>query len=186
MTYNRNSTITSLTRTGNSQAGYGNMDFLQYAYVGNRLKSIYDMSSSNVYDGAFEFVDGANNTQEYWYNTAGDLARDANKGIALINYDLLGHPIRVQFTNGNVTEYVYAADGRKLRTKQTTAIDGLTVPMGQTLDLAPAQTMHVDTLNNIQDNIGLSTPGRTYIIPMQFSDPLTSHGIMNIVDLLSK
>ena len=43
-----------------------------------------------------------------------------------------------------------------------------------------------DPLNNIQDNIGLSTPGRTYIIPMQFSDPLTSHGIMNIVDLLSK
>ena len=145
MTYNRNSAITSLIRTGNSQAGYGNMDFLQYAYVGNKLKSIYDMSSSNVYDGAFEFVDGANNTQEYWYNTAGDLTRDANKGIALINYDLLGHPIRVQFTNGNVTEYVYAADGRKLRAKQTTAIEGLTVPMGQTLDLAPAQTMHVDT-----------------------------------------
>ena len=29
MTYNRNSTITTLVRTGNSQAGYGNMDFLQ-------------------------------------------------------------------------------------------------------------------------------------------------------------
>ncbi len=145
MTYKRNSAITSLTRTGNSQAGYGNMDFLQYAYVGNKLKSINDMGSSNVYDGAFEFVDGSSNTQEYWYNAAGDLTRDANKGIALINYDLLGHPIRVQFTNGNVTEYVYAADGRKLRAKQTTAIEGLTVPMGQTLDLAPAQTMHVDT-----------------------------------------
>jgi RHS repeat-associated protein len=145
MTYNRNSAITTLVRTGNSQAGYGNMDFLQYAYVGNKLKSINDMGSSNVYDGAFEFVDGSSNTQEYWYNAAGDLTRDANKGIALINYDLLGHPTRVQFTNGNVTEYVYAADGRKLRTKQTTAIDGLTVPMGQTLDLAPAQTMHVDT-----------------------------------------
>ena len=95
MTYNRNSTITSLIRTGNSQAGYGNMDFLSYAYVGNKLKSINDMGSSNVYDGAFEFVDGSSNTQEYWYNTAGDLTLDANKGIALINYDLLGHPIRV-------------------------------------------------------------------------------------------
>jgi len=122
MTYKRNSAITSLTRTGNSQAGYGNMDFLQYAYVGNKLKSINDMGSSNVYDGAFEFVDGLSNTQEYWYNTAGDLTFDANKGIALIQYDLLGHPTRVQFTNGNVTEYVYAADGRKLRTKQTTAL----------------------------------------------------------------
>lgn len=48
------------------------------------------------------------------------LTRDANKGIALIQYDLLGHPTRVQFTNGNITEYVYAADDRKLRAKQTT------------------------------------------------------------------
>ena len=64
MTYNRNSAITTLIRTGNSLAGYGNMDFLQYAYVGNKLKSINDMGSSNVYDGAFEFVDGSSNTLE--------------------------------------------------------------------------------------------------------------------------
>jgi RHS repeat-associated protein len=158
MTYNRNSAITTLVRTGNSQAGYGNMDFLQYAYVGNKLKSINDMGSSNVYDGAFEFVDGSSNTQEYWYNTAGDLTRDANKGIALINYDLLGHPIRVQFTNGNVTQYVYAADGRKLRTKQTTAVEGLTVAMGHTLELTAAQIMDVDFTDyagNLQITRGL-------------------------------
>jgi RHS repeat-associated protein len=158
MTYNRNSAITTLARTGNSQAGYGNMDFLSYSYVGNWLKSIYDMSSSNVYDGAFEFVDGANNTQEYWYNAAGDLTSDANKGIALINYDLLGHPTRVQFTNGNVTEYVYAADGRKLRAKQTTAVEGLTVAMGHTLELTAAQIMDVDFTDyagNLQITRGL-------------------------------
>jgi len=56
MTYNRNSAITSLTRTGTSQAGYGNMDFLAYSYTGNRLKAITDLGSSNVHDGAFEFV----------------------------------------------------------------------------------------------------------------------------------
>ena len=145
MTYNRNSAITSLTRTGNSQAGYGNMDFLSYSYTGNRLKSITDLGSSNVHDGAFEFVNGANSALEYYYNNAGDLTRDKNKGIALIQYDLLGHPTRVQFTNGNVTEYIYAADGRKLRTKHTTAVEGLTVPMGQTMDLTAAQTLAVDT-----------------------------------------
>ena len=145
MTYNRNSSITTLTRTGNSQAGYGNMDFLSYSYTGNRLKSITDLGSSNVHDGAFEFVNGANSALEYYYNNAGDLTRDKNKGIALIQYDLLGHPTRVQFTNGNVTEYIYAADGRKLRTKRTTAVEGLTVPMGQTMDLTAAQTLAVDT-----------------------------------------
>ena len=137
--------ITSLTRTGNSQAGYGNMDFLSYSFTGNRLKSITDLGSSNVHDGAFEFVNGANSALEYYYNNAGDLTRDKNKGIALIQYDLLGHPTRVQFTNGNVTEYIYTADGRKLRTKRTTAVEGLTVPMGQTMDLTAAQTLAVDT-----------------------------------------
>ena len=48
-------------------------------------------------------------------------------------------------TNGNVTEYIYAADGRKLRTKHTTAVEGITVPMGQTMDLMAAQTLAVDT-----------------------------------------
>lgn len=67
MTYNRNSSITSLTRTGNSQAGYGNMDFLSYSYTGNRLKAITDLGSSNVHDGAFEFVNGANTVVEYYY-----------------------------------------------------------------------------------------------------------------------
>ena len=67
MTYNRNSSITSLTHTGNSQAGYGNMDFLSYSYTGNRLKAITDLGSSNVHDGAFEFVNGANTVVEYYY-----------------------------------------------------------------------------------------------------------------------
>jgi len=34
-------------------------------------------------------------------------------------------------TNGNVTEYIYTADGRKLRTKHTTAVEGITVPMAR-------------------------------------------------------
>ena len=46
--------------------------------------------------------------------------------------------------NGNVTEYVYAATGEKLRVKHTTAVEGLSVPLGQTLELATAQTMDVD------------------------------------------
>ena len=63
-----------------------------------------------------------------------------------------------QFTNGNITEYVYAADGRKLRTKQTTAVEGLTVAMGHTLELTAAQIMHVDFTDyagNLQITRGL-------------------------------
>jgi len=145
MTYNRNSAITSLIRTGNSLAGHGNMDVLSYSYNGNRLTSITDMGSSNIYDGAFEFVNGSNTNQEYTYNTAGDLTRDRNKGIARIDYDLFGHPRRIQFRNGNVTQYVYTADGRKLRTKQTTAVEGITVAYGFAHELTQAETMDVDS-----------------------------------------
>ena len=65
-------------------------------------------------------------------------------------YDIteyLDHLIRIQCTSRNLVEYVYAADGRKLREKHVTAVVGLTVQMGQTLELTPAQTMAVDSLD---------------------------------------
>jgi hypothetical protein len=46
-------------------------------------------------------------------------------------------------------EYVYAANERRLRTKQTTAVDGLTVPMGQTLELTAATIMDVDSTDHV-------------------------------------
>ncbi|MBR3513020.1 MAG: hypothetical protein IKO12_01185 [Bacteroidaceae bacterium] len=61
--------------------------------------------------------------------------------------NLFGHPRRVQFHNGNVTEYVYAATGEKLRVKHTTAVSGLSVPLGQTLELTDATTLDVDSMD---------------------------------------
>ncbi len=61
--------------------------------------------------------------------------------------EYLDHLIRIQSTNRNLVEYVYAADGRKLREKHTTAVEGLTVQMGNTLELTPAQTMAVDSMD---------------------------------------
>ena len=69
------------------------------SYTGNRLKAISDGASPNVYDGAFEFVNKVNQTTEYSYYSSGDLKSDRNKGIALVSYDLLGHPTRIQMTS---------------------------------------------------------------------------------------
>ena len=49
---------------------------------------------------------------EYGYNCNGSLTYDANKGVSWIDYDQLGNPVRVQFTDHSITEHVYAADGR--------------------------------------------------------------------------
>ena len=51
----------------------------------------------------------------------------------------IAHPVRIQFSDGSCTEYVYTADGRKLREKHTTAVEGLHMSMGQTLNLLPSQ-----------------------------------------------
>ncbi len=151
MTYDRNCNIRTLFRTKNGQAN-NYIDKLTYTYLGNHLKSILDSVSSNVYNGGFEFVNGVNNATEYTYTNAGDQRYDKNKNIALVQYDLLGHPTRVQFRNGNVTEYIYAADGRKLRQKHTTAVEGLSVSYWNTLQLTPAQIMAVDSIDYI-DNL---------------------------------
>jgi len=143
MSYNRNSAITQLTRrAGTIQP----VDSLYYYYNGNKLTSIGDYGTPVNTNGSFEFQ-FSNSSPTYTYNSAGDLTRDGNKGLTKINYDYLGHPIRLQFRNGNVIKYVYAADGRKLREKHITAVDGLTVQMGNTLELTPAQTMAVDSMD---------------------------------------
>ena len=56
------------------------------------------------------------------YNNAGSLVSDAGRKIAKIEFDSNNIPTRIQFTNGNVTKYVYSATGEKLRVIYTTAM----------------------------------------------------------------
>ena len=48
----------------------------------------------------------------HYYYSKSSLSYDANKGVSWIDYDKLGNPIRVRFTDHSITEHVYAADGR--------------------------------------------------------------------------
>ena len=51
-------------------------------------------------------------------------------GISRIDYDMMNNPVRIQFTDGNVTKYVYSATGEKLRVVYQTAVPNITVAMG--------------------------------------------------------
>ena len=42
--------------------------------------------------------------------------------IAKIEYDYGNKPVRIQFTNANVTKYVYSATGEKLRVIYQTSV----------------------------------------------------------------
>ena len=118
ITYDRNSNITSLKRYGMlNTRNYGLIDDLSIEYDGNQRKKADDaITASLTYSGASDFVDGSNTDVEYTYDANGSLTKDQNRGISSIEYDLLGNIRKIIFSNGNTTQYIYSADGRRLRT----------------------------------------------------------------------
>ena len=82
----------------------------------NQILSISDKAGSLLYDGSFDFKDGASESTEYFYNANGALTKDLNKGISKIEYDVLDNLSCITFNNGFKTKYVYDAGGNKLRT----------------------------------------------------------------------
>ena len=117
--YNADGAIERLQRRGRKQDGiYGKIDNLNIQLEGNRIVKVTDDAEPLAYHGAVDFVDGADTDVEYTYDGtrsderqrhSGNLTSDANKGIALIEYDGMNMPRRIQFTNGNAIEYVYTA-----------------------------------------------------------------------------
>ena len=79
-------------------------------------------------------------------------------GIALIEYDNMNNPKRIQFTNGrsaqrdacqskNVTKYVYSATGEKLRTIYQTAVPNITVAVGTAHELTASELLYTDSVD---------------------------------------
>lgn len=115
--YSPNGSIERLQRYGKKNNGtFGLIDDLTYLYNGNQIQSISDKAGSLLYDGSFEFKDGASESTEYFYNANGALTKDLNKGISKIEYDVLDNLSCITFNNGFKTKYVYDAGGSKLKT----------------------------------------------------------------------
>lgn len=92
LSYSPNGSIERLQRYGKKNNGaFGLIDDLMYSYNGNQIKAISDKAGSLLYDGSFDFKDGANADVEYFYDTNGALIKDLNKGISNIEYDVLGN-----------------------------------------------------------------------------------------------
>ena len=115
--YDKTGNILGIRRMGQTGAQeYGLVDNLALTYSGNQLKKVTDNAASSAYNNGFEFKDGADRETEYTYDENGNLTQDLNRNIKDIQYNFLNLPQRIEFEDGSTTEYLYDADGRKLRT----------------------------------------------------------------------
>lgn len=60
-----------------------------------------------------EFKDNVNETVEYEYDKNGNLAKDLNKKISEIQYNILNLPSHISFADGSSIEYEYAQTAGK-------------------------------------------------------------------------
>ena len=118
--YDKMGNILGLLRYGQTGTdSYGLVDNLNLIYHGNQLQSVYDNATNSVFGNGMEFKDNVNETVEYEYDKNGNLAKDLNKKISEIQYNILNLPSHISFADGSSIEYEYAADGRKVRTTHT-------------------------------------------------------------------
>ena len=145
--YDLNGNITALDRYGRRQDGtYGDIDRLAASLSGNHVFEVTDRADRIVDEGAVDF-DTPYGKAVYTYDGCGALTGDTGRGIANIKYDNSGNPLRIQFMDGSVTGYVYTADGEKLRTVHYTAMRGITVPPGMTVELDSGMVQAADTID---------------------------------------
>ncbi len=112
--YDKNGNILRLTRRGhlNSAAtSFGVMDNLTYTYdSGNKLLKVNDTGSAD-----FGFKDSNTSTSnDYYYDQNGNLTSIHN-GFGIDQYNHLNLPTRVAKDRSNIINYIYDANGTKLR-----------------------------------------------------------------------
>jgi RHS repeat-associated protein len=96
--YDKNGNILSMSRAGAAT------DNLTYTYTGNRLMSLQDISGSNT------GVKNATNT--YAYDSNGNMTKDDNRSISLVEYSQANMPMKI-IKGSNTFYYDYDASGIK-------------------------------------------------------------------------
>ena len=120
--YDKNGNILSLNRQGftgidypSGLAQYQGIDQLTYSYQGNRLIGISD-GITGIHEVHDFFQDGSSLATAYLYDGSGNLTQDLNRSIS-VTYNHLNKPTTVQKDSSGNIQYIYTADGTKLRQK---------------------------------------------------------------------
>lgn len=115
LAYDVSGNITSLKRSGGyeTQTLPDAMDILSYSYAANtnKLMKVADDGQKNT-----GFIDSpTNTTNDYAYDSNGNMTSDKNKNITSIKYNHLSLPTEITFGDGNSIQYFYNAAGQKVK-----------------------------------------------------------------------
>ena len=77
---------------------------MTYSYNGNQIKAISDKAGSLLYDGSFDFKDGADVDVEYFYDAAGNKLRTTHESVVTNTTDYIGNFI---FEDGKLDKYLF-------------------------------------------------------------------------------
>jgi RHS repeat-associated protein len=139
--YDKNGNIKRIQRNGyvydySHNVTQGPIDDLTLNYNGNHLKSVSDATDQSTVITTNDFLDKQDEAHpddaEYRFDANGNLTADLNKGVALIRYNLLNLPQKVQFQNGTKNEYLYDASGVKHRAGYNYSTATSLIPLGNT------------------------------------------------------
>lgn len=132
LTYDLNGNIKSLLRRGRQLPGYTApevMDNLEYHYENgeqsNKLSYLKEIGTGNAISG-YPLASGSTGST-ITYDVNGNMTTQLDKGISSIQYNYLNLPGKIT-QNSKVTDYIYRADGVKVRkvfgTEITDYLDG--------------------------------------------------------------
>ncbi len=143
--YDKNGNILQLKRNGYVYPNNINkIDDLELSYNGNQLTYVKDVSTETP-KGFNDFKDKTDSSTpiEYKYDNNGNMRSDYNKGISWIKYNSLNLPAKLQFANGNKSEYLYDASGVKRQAKYSFSPIGVNIP----IDDRYIENQQFDSLN---------------------------------------
>lgn len=132
LTYDLNGNIKTLLRRGRQLPGYTApevMDNLEYHYENgeqsNKLSYLKEIGTGNAISG-YPLASGSTGST-ITYDVNGNMTTQLDKGISSIQYNYLNLPGKIT-QNSKVTDYIYRADGVKVRkvfgTETTDYLDG--------------------------------------------------------------
>ena len=109
------------------------IDDLTMYYDGNRLTDVRDDAGCKDLYATKEYEDLSDLPNAMQYDGNGNLAKDKDRRIDTIYYNLLNQPTTIVFHNGNRTEYHYSADGQKQRAYYRTMREPLLMGEGDSI-----------------------------------------------------